>query len=110
MICTLSGAVATRWAPPSIPGVRLDTAIHTGAFVSPFYDSMIAKLIVHGSDRSDAVFRLGVALKAFQIEGIRTNLPLLRFIVNHPDFIQNRINTRWLEQTVLPAYTANKRT
>lgn len=100
----------TQWKPPTTPGVRLDTAMHTGAFVSPFYDSMIAKLIVHGSDRPDAVARLRAALADFQIDGICTNLPLLRFITNHADFIGNRINTRWLEQTVLPAYTAQKRT
>lgn len=98
----------TRWRPPSGPGIRLDTAMHEGAVVSPFYDSMIAKLIVHGADRGDAVARLGDALAAFEIGGIPTNLSLLRAIACHPDFVANRFDTRWLERTVLPVYSARK--
>ncbi|MBL6616269.1 MAG: ATP-grasp domain-containing protein [Reyranella sp.] len=92
------------WRPPQGEGVRLDTAMFEGAVVPPFYDSMIAKLIVSGADRGQAVERLARALADFQIGGIATNLPLLRFIAAHPDFVENRITTRWLEQTVLPAY------
>jgi acetyl-CoA carboxylase biotin carboxylase subunit len=55
------------------------------------------------------VSRLQVALSGFEIGGIRTNLPLLRFIAQHADFVDNRINTRWLEQTLLPAYQSYKR-
>jgi acetyl-CoA carboxylase, biotin carboxylase subunit len=99
----------THWSPPAGEGVRLDTAMYTGAVVSPYYDSMIAKLIVHGKDRRDTVSRLQAALNAFEIDGIRTNLPLLRYIVKHPDYVGNSINTRWLEQTLLPAYTADER-
>ena len=69
--------------------------MYQGAMVSPFYDSMIGKLIVHGRDRNDAVSRLQAALADFEIEGIRTNLGLLRHIVSHADFVDNRINTRW---------------
>jgi acetyl-CoA carboxylase biotin carboxylase subunit len=94
----------TTWRPPQGEGVRLDTAMFEGALVPPFYDSMIAKLIVSGADRAEAVTRLAAALGTFEIGGIATNLPLLRFIAAHPDFIENRITTRWLEQTVLPAY------
>lgn len=96
----------TRWAPPTGDGVRLDTAMHEGALVPPYYDSMIAKLIVHGSDRAQAVQRLRGALDAFVIEGIATNLKLLRHIAAHPDFIENRISTRWLEQVLLPGYAS----
>jgi acetyl-CoA carboxylase biotin carboxylase subunit len=94
----------TRWHPPTGPGVRLDTAMRPGAVVPPFYDSMIAKLIVHGADRADAVARLTRALDQFRVEGIATNIELLRHIARHPDFINNHITTRWLEQTLLPAY------
>lgn len=93
-----------RWDPPSGDGVRLDTAMHEGAMVPPYYDSMIAKLIVQGSDRAQAVQRLQGALKGFEIEGIATNLPLLRHIASHEDFIENRFSTRWLEQVLLPSY------
>ncbi|WP_420464463.1 acetyl-CoA carboxylase biotin carboxylase subunit [Panacagrimonas sp.] len=94
----------TRWHPPGGDGVRLDTAMFEGAMVPPFYDSMIAKLIVQGADRQQAVLRLRDALANFCIEGIATNLPLLRHIAAHADFQNNRISTRWLEQVLLPSY------
>jgi acetyl-CoA carboxylase biotin carboxylase subunit len=94
----------TRWKPPGGEGIRLDTAMHEGAWVPPYYDSMIAKLIVHGADRTLALARLRDALQAFEIEGIATNLGLLRHIAAHADFEHNRISTRWLEQVLLPSY------
>lgn len=94
----------TRWEPPAGPGVRLDTAMSSGALVPPFYDSMIAKLVVHGADRAEAVARLARALDEFEVEGIATNIDLLRYIARHPDFVANRITTRWLELAILPAY------
>ncbi|MBV8613758.1 MAG: ATP-grasp domain-containing protein, partial [Acetobacteraceae bacterium] len=100
------GRVA-RWCPPAGEGVRVDTAVAEGAMVPPFYDSMIAKLIVHGADRPQAVARLRAALDGFVVEGIATNLPLLRFIAAHPDYIHNRVDTRWLERTLLPAWRAH---
>jgi acetyl-CoA carboxylase biotin carboxylase subunit len=98
----------TRWRPPGGPGVRLDTAMFEGAVIPPYYDSMIAKLIVRGGDRADAVGRLAQALSEFRIEGIATNLPLLSAIAAHEDFKANRIGTRWLEQTLLPAFAKRK--
>ena len=98
----------TRWWPPHGPGIRLDTAMEEGALVPPFYDSMIAKLIVHAGDRPAAVTLLGDALDRFAIGGIATNLGLLRTIVTHPDFIENRVNTRWLETTLLPSLAKRK--
>jgi acetyl-CoA carboxylase biotin carboxylase subunit len=72
-----------------------------GAMIPPFYDSMIGKLIVHGATRADAVAKLTEALDAFKVEGVPTTIDLHRRIVRHPDFIENRIHTRWLEQTLL---------
>jgi acetyl-CoA carboxylase biotin carboxylase subunit len=94
----------TRWVPPSGNRVRVDSAMHEGAVVPPFYDSMIAKLIVLADTRPAAIEQLRSALVDFQIDGIATNIPLLQFIVNHPDFRKNRVTTRWLEHTLLPAY------
>ena len=94
----------SRWSPPAGEGVRVDSAIVEGGLVPPFYDSMIAKLIVHGRDRDHAVSRLAEALGSFHVEGIATNLPLLRFIVAHPDFQANKVDTRWLERVLLPAF------
>jgi acetyl-CoA carboxylase biotin carboxylase subunit len=65
---------------------------------------MVAKLIVTGSDRAQAVERLSAALKRFAVEGIATNIPLLQAIVDHPDFRANAFNTKWLENTLLPTF------
>jgi acetyl-CoA carboxylase biotin carboxylase subunit len=92
------------WRPPHDEGIRLDTAMEEGADVPPFYDSMIAKLIVHAHDRTAAVMRLRAALDSFVVEGISTNIPFLRAIAAHPDFIGNRVDTRWLESVFLPQY------
>lgn len=94
-----------KWVAPTGEGLRLDTAMFEGAEVPPFYDSMIAKLIVHGRDRAQAVARLAHALEMFVIEGIATNLSLLQAIVMHPDFVANQIDTRWLERVLLPAFS-----
>jgi acetyl-CoA carboxylase biotin carboxylase subunit len=94
----------TRWDAPVGEGIRLDTAVAAGSFVSPHYDSMIAKLIVRGDSREQAIDRLAGALDAFTVEGIATNIALLRFIVSHADFRANRTNTRWLETVLLPTF------
>lgn len=65
---------------------------------------MIAKLIVHADDRPKAIKRLHTALEAFEVEGIATNIGLLREVTAHPDFITNEIDTRWLETSFLPHY------
>ena len=79
-----------------------------GAWVPPFYDSMIAKLIVRGRDRAEAVRRLGGALQRFRIDGIATNLPFLRAVAAHPQFQSNHVDTRWLERELMPAFGAGR--
>ena len=96
----------TLWKPPSGAGIRVDSGVAGGSMVPPFYDSMIAKLIVRGSNRAEAVDRLQAALARFEVGGIATNIPLLRAIVAHDDFRSNRVSTRWLETTLLPSFTA----
>jgi acetyl-CoA carboxylase biotin carboxylase subunit len=98
----------TRWRPPVGEGIRVDSAVADGTLIPPYYDSMIAKLIVHGHSREAAIARLAEALAAFELEGIMTNLPLLRFIVGHPDYRANRVDTRWLERTLLPEFRARQ--
>ncbi len=93
----------SHWRPPEGEGIRLDTHMSVGAGVPPYYDSMIAKLIVTGSDRAQAISRLEAALGAFEVEGVPTTIGLHQAIVAHPDFRENRIHTRWLEQVLLPA-------
>ena len=98
----------TQWLAPRGEGVRVDTAMEVGASVPPFYDSMIAKLIVHAADRPGAVARLRDALEQFQISGLATNLRLLRAIVGHRDFIEGRFDTRWLETILLPSFVERR--
>jgi acetyl-CoA carboxylase biotin carboxylase subunit len=69
---------------------------------------MVAKLIVLGDSRDQAIGRLTQALAEFRVEGIATNIPLLRYIVAHEDYRANRTNTRWLEDTLLPAFRTHQ--
>lgn len=94
----------THWQPPSGEGLRLDTHVRQGYLVPPFYDSMIGKLIAYGADRNVATDRLVAAIEAFGIEGVRTTLPLVKFIAGHRDFRDNNITTRWLEDRGLSEF------
>jgi acetyl-CoA carboxylase, biotin carboxylase subunit len=97
-----------EWKVPAGSGIRLDTAVAAGTVVPPFYDSMIAKLIVHAADRPAAVALLREALAEFEITGVATNLAFLRAVAAHPDFTEGRFDTRWLETTFLPSYGQRK--
>ncbi|HUN28986.1 MAG TPA: acetyl-CoA carboxylase biotin carboxylase subunit [Alphaproteobacteria bacterium] len=88
----------TRWQPPEGPGVRLDAGVSTGSDVSVYYDPMLAKLIVFGSDRAHAIARLENALDDFAIEGVRANLPLLRWIVRDEWYRDGRTTTSFLAE------------
>jgi acetyl-CoA carboxylase, biotin carboxylase subunit len=96
------------WSPPQGAGIRLDSHCYEGYLVPPFYDSMIGKLIVTAATRAECVTRLQAALADFEVAGLTTNLPLLKFIAAHPDFAANQLNTRWLEQVLLPAFALNQ--
>ena len=94
----------TRWSPPKGPGIRTDSHCYKGYLVPPYYDSMIAKLLVHAPDRASAVKAMLHALEDFEVEGIETNIDFHRFVMRHPDYIAGQVNTRWLETTLLAAY------
>jgi acetyl-CoA carboxylase, biotin carboxylase subunit len=87
--------------PPGGPGVRLDTHVYAGYRVPPFYDSLLAKLIVHGSDRNEALARMRNALSSFVLEGVHTTIPFLLEVMNHPDFVAGEFDTKFLERMVL---------
>ncbi len=89
------GAV-TAYHPPGGPGVRVDSALYAGAIVPPHYDSLIAKLIVHGPDRDICIRRLLRALQEYVIEGCGTTIPLLRDILTAEEVQANRYDTGWL--------------
>jgi acetyl-CoA carboxylase biotin carboxylase subunit len=88
----------TRFDVPGGPGVRVDSHIAAGAAVPPYYDSMIAKLIVHGQTRHEAMARLKVALSEMRVEGVATNLALHRRILDEPSFIEGGFDIHYLEQ------------
>ena len=88
----------TEWKPPSEAGMRVDTHCYRGYVVPPFYDSMLAKVIVHGRDRSAAISRMAKALDSFKAEGVQSTLPFHRAVLAHPDFGDSRITTQWIEQ------------
>ncbi len=83
---------------PGGPGVRLDTHIYPGYIISPHYDSMVAKLIVHGHDREEAIRIMRRALDEFYISPIKTTIPLHIEIMHHPAFLQGKVTTHFLEK------------
>jgi len=95
---TPSPGVVTKFYAPGGPGIRVDTAMDTSGVVTPFYDSMIAKLIGFGRDRAEALARTRWALDEFVIEGIHSNIPLHRRILDHPDFQKGPVSTRFLDR------------
>jgi acetyl-CoA carboxylase, biotin carboxylase subunit len=88
----------TTYNAPGGPGVRVDTAVYSNYTVPPNYDSMIAKLIVHGIDREEAMARMSRALEEFIIEGIKTTVPLHRRIFLDPVFRSGKYSTSFLEK------------
>ena len=90
------GRVTSYHAPGGL-GVRIDSALYAGYFVPPYYDSMVAKLIVHAPTRTDAINRMRRALDEFAVEGIKTTIPLHRRIVDAPDFQAGDYTIHWLE-------------
>ena len=88
----------TAFHMPGGTGVRVDTAAYAEAVIPPYYDSLIAKLIVHGRDREEAVGRMARALEMFVIEGIHTSIPVHRQILADPDFLAGRYDTHFLDR------------
>jgi acetyl-CoA carboxylase biotin carboxylase subunit len=93
-----SPGLITAYHPPGGPGVRVDTHVYAGYTVPPYYDSLLAKLIVHGRDRAEALARLGQALDSFILEGVTTTIPFLARVIRHPDFVAGDIDTKFLER------------
>ena len=90
----------TTFNLPTGPGVRIDTAAYAGYFVPPYYDSMIAKIIVHHRTRERAIMRMRRALEATVIEGIKTTIPMHLKILAEQDFIDGNLSTRFMDRFV----------
>jgi acetyl-CoA carboxylase, biotin carboxylase subunit len=81
---------------PGGVGVRVDTAAYTDGVIPPYYDSLVAKLITYGRDRTEAIARMRRALDMFVIEGIHTTIPLHHRIMAHPDFVAGNLSTHFM--------------
>jgi acetyl-CoA carboxylase biotin carboxylase subunit len=88
----------TVFHPPGGPGVRVDTHLYAGYTVPPYYDSLLAKVIVHGNDRAEALARMHQALEGFIVEGVTTTIPFLGRVIEHEDFVKGHVDTKFLER------------
>jgi acetyl-CoA carboxylase biotin carboxylase subunit len=93
-----SPGVIHVFSVPGGPGVRVETLAHSDCTISPYYDSLIAKIIVHGRDRAEAIARMKRTLEMTVIEGIKTSIPLHLKILNDPDFVAGKLSTSFMER------------
>ena len=100
---TPSAGKITAFNTPGGTGVRVDTAAYAESVIPPYYDSLIAKLIVRGRDRAEAISRMSRALEMFVVEGIFTSIPLHRRIMADPDFRAGNFDTKFMERFLAPA-------
>jgi acetyl-CoA carboxylase biotin carboxylase subunit len=90
-----------QWKAPSGPKIRVDSHCYSGYFVPPYYDSLLAKVIVWGKDRFEAIARMKWCLDEFKCCGIDTNIPFHQFVLAHRDFLCGKVNTRWIENVAI---------
>ena len=88
----------TEYITPGGPGIRIDSHVYSGYNIPPYYDSMVGKLIVSGENREEAIVRCLRALREFKIKGIKTSIPLIRYILSHDDFISGKYNTGYIDK------------
>lgn len=86
-----------KYIAPNGFGVRIDSAVYSGYTVQPFYDPLIAKVIVHGKNREDTITKMKRALKHFKIDGIQTTIPFLKELIDHEVFMSGDFNTNFIE-------------
>lgn len=94
----------TKYSKPSGVGVRVDDGIEEGMEIPIYYDPMIAKLIVFGSDRMDAISKLTRAIDDYKIVGVETTLPFCKFAINHPAFINGEFDTNFVKKHFRPEF------
>ena len=100
---TPSPGVIHAFSTPGGPGVRVDTFAHSECTVSPYYDSLIAKIIAWGRDRNEAIARMRRTLEMTVVDGIKTTIPLHLRILQEPDFVAGKLSTAFMERYAKPA-------
>jgi acetyl-CoA carboxylase biotin carboxylase subunit len=103
---TPSPGVIHAFSVPGGPGVRVDTFAHSECTISPYYDSMIAKIIVHGRDRQEAIARMRRTLEMSVVEGIKSTIPLHLKIIAEPDFVAGRLSTAFMDRFAVKSDTS----
>src|SRR5688572_24096243 len=93
-----TGRLVKYAPPPEENGVRVDTGVYEGGEIPMYYDSMIAKLIVHGQNRGEAIAKMRQALNAFAIRGISSNIPFQAALLAHPKFVAGDFNTGFIAE------------
>jgi acetyl-CoA carboxylase biotin carboxylase subunit len=104
---TPSPGLIIAYSVPGGPGVRVDSFVNSDCTVSPYYDSLIAKINTYGRDRNESIARMKLTLEMTVIEGIKTSFPLHLKILNDPDFVAARINTSFMDR-FMPDKSASK--
>ena len=94
----------TRFVVPSGNDIRVDTHCYQGYMISPYYDSLIGKVVATGDNRGSALENMRSALSSFEVSGVETNIPFLQFLIDQPEFIKGDINIKWIEHMVLPKF------
>jgi acetyl-CoA carboxylase, biotin carboxylase subunit len=100
--------LVSEWAPPVATDVRTDTACFPGWTVPPYYDSLLAKVIASGPDREAALARMRQALEHLHVVGVETTAGFALDLLAHPDVVAGKIHTKWVEETFLPEWTAQR--
>jgi acetyl-CoA carboxylase biotin carboxylase subunit len=93
----------TEWRPPAGPGIRVDAGYQAGNTVTPSYDSLLAKVVVHGSDRAEALSRAAAAVADFRIAGPRSNLAFFTELLETPEFLSGHYDTGIVSRMRQPA-------
>ncbi len=88
--------------------IRIETGVQSGSIVTPYFDSMIAKIIVHGNDRKDVIEKTLKALYEFRMIGLNTTVPFCRSVLKHPEFVNATYTTRWVDQVYTPEMLENE--
>ena len=93
---------------PLSENIRIETGVVSGSVVTPYFDSMIAKIIVHGKDRADVIEKTLFALYEFSLIGLKTTVPFCRAVLNHSEFLSAKYTTRWVDQVYDPEMLENE--